>query len=350
MEMSEIARTMSKRMPWPVAQRILSVAELPRRQGWEKTIAALSDQDMDFSEKLDVAAVSLVEHHLCGEKLVRVFKVGSTKADAIRAKVKRLEVPESVFGDVYPLYLDEDALADAPNKPTLVAVERAENGTAVVMASARIVTTREPLDANDLRDGLYDEYEEVYGLKHVRHQAMDVVWIPSSGNVIDIRIDFPQGMHRDVGEAAQAAVRYAFFKLIDFEDSLGVAVNLFPLINAIYRASKEGTVVELAFGTTTASTKHEKMRRKAHCLREEAYHKGGKAALSTPIEPYRLSVHWRRKIGRDKYSVPELSLHSSGRASADSHPELIDAVVRNCMGCDDFDYVKSRMEHFLPKN
>lgn len=181
------------------------------------------------------------------------------------------------------------------------------------------------------------------------NQAMDVVWIPSSGNVIDIRIDFPQGMHRDVGEAAQAAVRSEFFKLIGADDSLGTPVNLFPLINAIYRAPKEGTVVELAFGTTTASTKHEKMRRKAHCLREETYHKGGKAALSTPIEPYRLSVHWRRKIGRDKFSVPELSLHSSGRASADTRPELIDAVIRNCMGADDFDYVKSRMEHYLPK-
>lgn len=172
MEMSEIAWTMSKRMPWPVAQRILSVVDLPRRQGWEKTITALSDEKVDFGEKLDAAATSLVEHHLCGEKLVRVHKVDTaTNADAIRAKVKRLVVPESVFGELYPLYLEERALANAPNKPTLVAIERADHGTAVVMASARIVTTREPLDANDLRDGLYDEYEEVYGLKHVRQSS-----------------------------------------------------------------------------------------------------------------------------------------------------------------------------------
>jgi hypothetical protein len=202
------------------------------------------------------------------------------------------------------------------------------------------------LDSTDLKEGLYDEYEEVYGLKQIRHQAMDIVWIPTHGNYIDVRIDFPQGMHRDVGEAAQAFVKSEFLKLIG-DDGLSVPVNLFPLINKIYRTPKEGVVVELAFGTTTASSKHEKMRRKAQCLREETYHKGGKAALNTPIEPYRLSVLWKILIGQKKYSTPELSLNSSSRMSADAQPALVDAVIRNCMGRADFDHVKSRMEHFL---
>jgi hypothetical protein len=57
-------------------------------------------------------------------------------------------------------------------------------------------------------------------------------------------------------------------------EPLGTPVNLFPLIDTLYR-SNEGRVVELGFGTTTASLKHERMRRTQTCLRKETYHKGG---------------------------------------------------------------------------
>lgn len=348
-KMSEIVRTMSERMPWPVAQRILSEIDLPRGHGWEKTIAALSDETADFSAKLESASAALVEHHLCGEKLVRMYKVSPEAKTDIQKKLQRLKLQDSDFKTAYPVYLSADKLEDAPNTPVLIAVEHTDHGTGVVFSSARLVTTREVLDLTDLKDGLYEEYEEVYGLKHIRHQAMDVVWIPANGNYFDIRIDFPHGMHRDVGEAAQAYIKAQFLTLISDDGNLNAPVNLHPLINKIYRAAKEGIVVELAFGTTTASTKHEKMRRKAKCLREETYHKGGKAALTTPIEPYRLSVIWKLLIGTNKYSTPELSLNSSARISADAQAVMFDAVIRNCMGYEDFDHVKARMEHFLPK-
>jgi hypothetical protein len=79
-------------------------------------------------------------------------------------------------------------------------------------------------------------------------------------------------MHRDVGEAAQNRIRMELATLVK-ADNLSSPVNLFPLINEMYKAQGEGTVVELAFGTTTASLKREKMRRRAACLREEAYTK-----------------------------------------------------------------------------
>jgi hypothetical protein len=227
MDMSEIVRSMSDRMPWPVAQRVLAEAELPRGHGWERTISALSDETADFSEKIEAAAAALVEHQLCGEKLVRIYKVPAKAKAAILSKLERVTIPESKFKKSYPIYLTEDELDTSSGKPTLTAIERTDNGTGVVLSSARVVTTREKLDPTDLKDGLYDEYEEVYGLKEVRHQATDTVWIPTRGNYIDVRIDFPQGMHRDVGEAAQASVKSEFLKLID-DDGLSAPVNLFP--------------------------------------------------------------------------------------------------------------------------
>jgi hypothetical protein len=177
MDMSEIVRTMSERMPWPVAQRVLTEAELPRGHGWEKTISALSDETVDFSEKIETTATALIEHHLCGEKLVRIYKVTHDAKAAIQSKLKRIAIPESDFKDSYPIYLTEDKLDVASSTPTLIAIEYTRHGTGVVFASARIVTTRETLDSTDLKEGLYDEYEEVYGLKQIRHQAMDIVWI-----------------------------------------------------------------------------------------------------------------------------------------------------------------------------
>lgn len=347
MEISDIARTMSARMPWPVGRKILAEVGLPRAQGWEKTIALFSDEKKDYSAKLDEAVDALVEHHLCGEKLVSLFQLDAETKAILLTKAAELTPPESALKDVYPVYLTPNDLEVAPNKPTLIAVEETSVGIGVVFSSARVVTVRELLDPNDFKDGLNSDYEEIYGLKHQRHQAMDIVWIPKQGNFAEIRIDFPDGMHRDVGAAAQAQVATAFSMLVGVS-ALEHAQNLFPLIGKMYNSQYEGTVVELAFGTTTASNKHEKMRRRGLCLREETYHMAGKAALDTPIEPYRLSIVWKLPIGRDKFSGPELSLNSTSRSSA--QPFLTQAIVRNCLGYADFDHVKERMEDFISQD
>jgi transposase len=120
MDMSEIVRTMSERMPWPVAQRVLAEAELPRGHGWEKTISALSDESADFSEKIETTAAALIEHHLCGEKLVRIYKITPEAKAAMQNKLKRIAIPKSEFKDAYPIYLSEDKLDGASNTPTLI--------------------------------------------------------------------------------------------------------------------------------------------------------------------------------------------------------------------------------------
>ncbi|WP_441230062.1 hypothetical protein AB7828_10095 [Tardiphaga sp. 215_C5_N2_1] len=346
MDMADIARSMSARMPWPVGSRILNVEDLPRGHGWEKTVAGLSDQSVDFSGKIDAAAAALVEHYLCGEKLVRFYEIDAGSNPAIAQALEVATIPDGQFKDSYPAYLSEDELASASNDPTLVAIEKTESGTGLVFASARVIVKREPLDDADLPETLVDQYEEIYGVRQIRYQAMDIIWVPSHGKYVDVRVDYPKDMQRDTGGAAQTILQAKFHEIVG-SGFLGTPINLFPLINKIYRAPKEGSIVELAFGTTTASIKHEKMRRKALCLRDETYHKGGKAALGTPIEPYRLSVVWKRPISAKRFSTPELSLNSSAMVSASVQPTMIDAVVRNCMGYDDFDFVKSRMEHYL---
>jgi len=244
--------------------------------------------------------------------------------------------------------LSEEDLESHSTQPTLIAIEEMDHSVAAIFASVRSVLLRETVPPEEFPEdvaGVLAKYDEIVGIKLIRQQALDVVSVSTKSPHVSVRIDYPNGMHRDVGEAAQELVKAGLATIVQ-EDHLNAPINLFPLIDEIYKVRHEGTVVELAFGTTTASLKHEKMRRRASCLREEAYHKGGKAALKAPIEPYRLSVIWKLPLA-EGFSSPELGLYSTTAIAGSSNPILTDAVIRKCMGASDYGHVESRIAHFI---
>jgi hypothetical protein len=278
MDMGQLARSMRARMPWPVGQRVLRENELPRGQGWEKTVALLSNADVDYSDKVDAIAQALKEHLLCGEKLVRFYELDKKTKAKVADALLSAKIPNSPFKKAYPLVLSDEELEGQSTNPTLVAVEKTDDAVAAVFASVRSVMLREPIAKDELPEDALEmlaRYDEVVGVRYVRHQALDVVSVSTKGPQISVRIDYPQGVHRDLGVVAQERVRERLAGLINL-NSLTTPINLFPLINAMYKTRGEGIVVELAFGTTTASLKHEKMRRRLSCLRDEAYHKGAR--------------------------------------------------------------------------
>ena len=113
----------------------------------------------------------------------------------------------------------------------------------------------------------------------------------------------------------------------------------------MYEDENEGTVVELSFKTSTASIKNEKMRRTRLCLRDELYHKGGKDALGTKIEPFKVSIRWSFQ-----HDQPELTLAGTSRgqqaANGQATGQLVTgAVIKNCLGSVDYEHVKARLVH-----
>jgi len=340
---------MEERMPWTIARRVLEENKISRSQGWERTKKMLLDGDTTPSEKTDQLLSDLLEHTLCGEKLVRLYELSPEELMAFRAAANTLEIPESVAKNRYPLSLTEDQLKAAQLGHTLVAKHQCDSGFALVFSTVRVVVMREPLDATTFpreSAAMLSQYDEIVGLKNQRVQAMDVVWIPNEGKFVEIRADFPRGIPFAAVEQGQLSIKLELGKLLNV-DYLHSSVNLFPLIGKMYHNAAEGLVVEFAFGTTTASTKHEKMRRGSLSLRDEDYHKGGIAALEDPISPFKLSIEWERRLDNDVISKPELSLHSNAREGAAGAGLLIDAVVRNCLGMDDFQFVEDRILHYL---
>ena len=343
MSIGSIARDMKTRMPWDVGKRILALNDVARGHGWERTVDRLAARETELAAHADDLTTALTEHYLVGEKLVRFYELSRQEISDLRSKLSSKRTPRNDFSDVYPTLLDEAKIEESyPHEHVLAHVHKGEDGIAAVFASSRAIFVREPIHVEDLSGQLatrLSEYDEIYGVKLVKYQAMDVVWVPHTGIMIDVRIDFPRGMHHDQALAAQEATRKAFRELCN-EEVLTSPVNLFPLIDAIYKEPNEGNVVELAFGTTTASLKHEKMRRASADLRQELYHKGGKRALKTSIEPYRLGVEYSVTLG-SIISLPELSLNGTSRMTGSTNPTLHEVTIRKCLGIADYEYVRS---------
>lgn len=347
MEVADIARSMRARMPWPVGQLVLAESNVRRGQGWDKTVAKLS-ADPGLGGKADDLAVALREHLLCGEKSVSFLTLSQPNLTALRSSILQTTILPSLEAEIFPVLLDKDQLTATSPDLKLISRVETDNGIAAVFSSIRTIVTREELDRTEIPAAAADalaDFDEIVGVKHTKVQAVDVLWIPAKGNLVDLRIDYPQGMYIEQASAAQQQLLKRLVSEFGLESPS--VVNLFQLIGAIYNSPREGNVVELAFGTTTASLKHEKMRRSHLCLRDEAYHKAGKQALVGGIEPYRLSVRWRRAITEERFSQPELSLFSDTRIADGENPALFQAVIRKCASMDDFDFVRSRIEHYL---
>jgi len=351
MSLENLVASMASRMPWDVGQTVLGAAEVTKGHGWDRTVAKFKGVEGTPAQR-EALTESLRQHLLCGEKNVRMYEVAPDELEKLRQAASALKPAKTPFSTLYPALMMEPELGAAFPQPLAVAaVEATDDGLAVVFASGRAIKLREPVDRSTLPEEAAKAlagYDEVLGVKLQRLEAVDVVWIPSHGSYVDVRVDFPKGMHQDNANAVHERVTEALAALIGFQPLVS-PVNLFPVIDRLYRKSKEGSVVELAFGTTTASLKHEKMRRAGTCLREEKYHLGGKDALGTPIEPYRLSVQWSVPVGPEKASRPELSLHGSSKLGLSDAPVLDHAVIRHCVGLADFNFVRDRIEAALAK-
>ncbi|GGE32391.1 hypothetical protein GCM10007276_07070 [Agaricicola taiwanensis] len=346
---ANLAKSMQARMPFQIAQKILRQLDLDRGMGWEKTVQKIASDDLT-DEQVSSLEAALREHIFCGEKSVRFFHISDDERSLCQSSQFLEPIPESEFRKHYPASVPEDQLAGLPNKPILTAIETVGEDTAFVFCSVRTQTIREPIRPDQLptetASDLFQSYEEIVGLKTKRIQAFDVIWIPGKSKLADARVDQPLGMLGEAAENAHIDLAEAFNKLVG-QNIFSNPINLFPLIEKMYGDEKEGVVVELGFGTSTASVKQEKMRRQGACLRKESYHVGGKANLPTPIEPYRVSIMWKLPLRHDQFSTPELSLNSSVRIAGSAMPSMLSVNLRKCLGNSDYNFVRSRIASHL---
>lgn len=342
---------MRSRMPWGVARQIFKGFGLERSKGWDRTISRLNDGDLDYSGRAQELTDALEEHLMCGEKLVRIYTLSNSKMTRLRALLDEIEVPETVFSRQYPLLVDGDELVvDLGTRPSVASIVNYVAGIAVPLASIRYQTTREvmlPTEFSAATAAELGTFNEVIGIRHERHEAIDILWVPATGNKIELRIDYPFGSSIRQAETSLSVAEEQLRELVGF-NIFRNPVNLFPAIQSLYDARGDGRMVELGFMVGTSAQKLEKSRRDGGCCRVEAYHLGGAESLSDPIQPYRTAVLWPIDQGDDIFSYPEIILRGTSLNTTEDDPELTEVVIRNCAGFSDYDHVRDRILAHLP--
>ncbi len=346
--MNDIINSIRRRIPWTIAQKIFRKHSVPTSQGWDRTISKLSEFNID-SEILEDLKSALTEHLLCGDKAVSFYSHPKGTAAQYSNLANNFQIPENEFSKNYPFLIPENKYPSAPLGVHLAAIEHLENGVAFVFSSIRETRIREPIDVDGLSAKLqsdFSDYDELVGIKVKKTQAFDVVWFSTLDDVVIHLVDSPRGTSHENTRMAQFLLMKAFREQVS--NLIGGQIqNFFPAIQKVYSNSNEGMVVELAFSTTTGSLKNEKMRRKKSDLRQEVYHRGGKQALTTPIEPYMVSVMWKRKVSDDVFSNPEISLIGNTRSAASGNPTLDTANIYKCIDLGDFDYVYRKISNYI---
>jgi hypothetical protein len=341
-----------REIPWNIAKEILEKCSIPTSQGWDKTI----EKNKYCDDKVNNDQVNLLfkyykELLICGDKSVRFYDLEINQRDYLIKFFQNFQGKNNVFTHSYPFPVSEKKLEDLPlSSPELVGVEFLEEGIAAIYSSVRTTEQRISLkDENLLQENqtLLEKFSEVIGVRNLNIQTFDVIWIPYQDTEIELRIDCPLGTTRDSYLTAhQALISTIILEMGMGEEIEDNPLNLFPLIDRIYRAQHEGRVVELAFTTKTASIKHEKMRRRRKCLREEIYHQGGTKAIQGEIDPFRIGVQWEVSTQKSR-SFPELVLNGTSRMLHSTDPILSEGNIRNCADMYEFNLVKDKIKQYL---
>lgn len=343
--------TLEARMPWTLANRAMKRSGLDGSQGWDG--ARQKYHDVEHPAAQNFLMELLRQHALCGEKMTKLYPVNADIQSELREKIDKLQVAEHAFTSSFPLVLSEDQLGEYSSEPVLVSVARTDDGIGAIYATTIKLTSREEIPIGEVfedPDDIKEKYDEVIGLKFQSVQLFSVVWVPHHEGLVEIRTDFPKGMRQELVHEIQSQYKAIANGLLA-KPGLDQPIDLFPLIEAMYEDENEGTVVELSFKTSTASIKNEKMRRTRLCLRQELYHKGGKDALGTKIEPFKVSIRWAFRHEGQEYQ-PELTLAGTSRgqqtATGTTMGQLVSgAVIKNCMESVDYEHVKERLVHHL---
>lgn len=356
--MKMLLESMRKRMSFAVSKGILKYHDLPTGHGWDGTLEKYIEI-ADFSKKAALRN-SLREHNLCGNKYTKFYETSNAQADAIRTQLQSLpfktEEEGNVYLSAYPNSLPVSILDELDKELFLVEKISNDHGIGAVFASTTKFTKREQIflghlvEASPEATELLTQYQEVVGLKYQSVQLFSVIWVSHGSSIVETRIDLQDGMRTDVAHLMHSKLKVMLNNWL--ESPIRNPIDLYPLINKMYKDKEEGHVVELAFSTTTASVKREKMRRVSLDLRQEVYHEAGKAALDTEIEPYSVSIRWMQDFSEGKQKVttnPELTLAatSKGSASKGTKFDISAAEIKGCMGTADYHFVIDRIRHHL---
>lgn len=346
MDLASTLAHLRARIPYQQAKDYLGSNSVPNAVGWDALISGVLSLKPPLAQQvIDKLHAALTDSHIVGRKSVSVYELPDGAMVALRSAVASHAWQANAFSSEYPYGLSD---VNAPGMPSEsewmeAGLISCTQGSALILSAVRTYEVRSPIDYSVLpkpaRDAL-DEYDEVVGLRKVRSQVFDCLWVPSTGNRIAILIDQPDGVGKGFAGAGHAALRK--FAEVNFHMKL-TPIDLFDAVPGLYTTAGDGTVVELAFQTDASGVKSAKMRKKNTCIRTDLFQVGGENAVQKQIYPYRIGVSWSISKTPSFKSEPELFIDGKARMLSTQAGRLYQASMFKLWDIADLQFVLDKL-------
>jgi hypothetical protein len=365
-----ILELLETRMLWSTARPIISATGIHVSRGWRETLAHAREDS--YSDAIWTSAFKSLStaarwHTYVGNKHVSFFDLREQNEDA-KALVLEWALKRAV-DDLRPvLHSRPFDILDTPTRkadlehyknlaPRLLAAELQADKLYLQFFSTRAYSTREPLDITKMGAAqvkLFEEYEEVIGVKTRLVPCFDTVVVDASNDLVEFRIDFQPGMTEDKNSPAFARVMTEFnratTKFIG-QGAVGVGLmNLHPAINPMYLDAACGRVTALGFVATSqasSSNNHGQIHRtRTQDFRKDSFHVGGKQHVDK-VDPYTIGITWPAK-----HPKGDLYLELKGSVRAIYSGKLRAVTTAEFLGCldgADYDFIADQVLRRLPR-
>ncbi|MDN4052247.1 hypothetical protein QPK32_04100 [Massilia sp. YIM B02763] len=358
-------KSMSQRMDYLPGKYLLQSYALPTSVGWESTLqrAVVAARTRPDREKLYTnLATSFQQHTLVGEKAVLYYGFAGlseeTKQIHKRAVYKKVgdHIPLSQFSAVFPFAVhDQETLRSLENTPpTLTICYPEANGVFFLFSSVRSFNERVPLDRtlfDDDDQAKLADYSELIGVRSIRRQCYDYIIYDTDRELVEVRIDCPDGMPSVQKQTALQKLQAAFKDLNIFPDGWSpfgtTPHNFHSLMERLYKTSGEGTVFQLGFTASTEKTSSNNgaslLRRKNVDLRRDEFHVGGKNNVKD-LSVYTIGVEWKSDFGINN---PTLIVPGSVRMLYSSPVIFPELYIRNCMTIAQYALITAKIDKYF---
>jgi hypothetical protein len=343
-DLLDIVIALSERAPWLVAKRLLDRHGVPTGHGWENTLADIRLHDDLRKVDVDGLYWSFVQYASVGEKSVRYFDLSESQLATLDLALKAHSSLHRV-----PRPRSKSSLRKSSAQgPEIAAVIKEDEDTVAVFRSIVRREERVEMDTDTLPaqvQGVFTEYDQLIAIKAVMRESFSTIRLDPHSRRVEVRVDDLFGdSQKLVGSQHQAI--YSHLHTLAGSSSVIAPVELFSAIGELYNAPDEGSVTALSFATTTGSLKSERMR-SSECLRKERYHVGGKIALKTEIEPYKIAVKWKRKFDHSlEIGAPELHLDGNIQMLASSGG-LYSASVMSAVDVREYRWIREKLLEYI---
>jgi len=344
MDLTELARGLAQRVPWRAARVLLQKADVEVHRGFPNT-ASIDKVRGWTPQQVSKVTAGMMEHAVCGEKVVQAIKVTAAERQAVAHWVASKRKTSSPLTSAFPGLSSEVVIAQNQNlEPNSLGGPSLECGSAAVYTAARTFLDKVTLPANALKPGLADGYEAIFGMKLIHLQTYDAIWVPPYGNYVCLLADHPKQAPKAFGAASMEYLRSQL--RLQLQRPL-TNFNLWPAIDGLY-TSTEGRLVDYAFAVEGSQVNQHKARRRTQSLRDATYDKAGAAAVGDAMSLYRIALEWRMDHGVAGNPVrPELQIAGVAADLNKPMPFVQDVTLRNSLTSRDLDFVMSKLAQFM---